>query len=179
MLTYVYVCKGKMNKIDLKINNKLDIVSDEVLDSSIKEVASLIEGVENPVSKMANISSFLYNKFSSIGLISWVGFYKYNKDKKVLELYPFQGNVACTLIPLGKGVCGTSISKKETIVVDDVHKFPGHIACDPLTNSEIVVPLIKNKTIIGVLDVDSYMFDAFKKYKPFFEKIVSILIDSI
>ncbi|MBN2627887.1 MAG: GAF domain-containing protein [Spirochaetales bacterium] len=87
--------------------------------------------------------------------INWVGFYLWNEKKQALVLGPFQGLPACVTIPPGRGVCGTAFSREETVRVDDVHNFPGHIACDGASNSEIVIPLRQEGRIIGVLDIDS------------------------
>ncbi len=129
----------------------------------IPQVESLLNPDEPLISNLANVTAALKEAFEKI---SWVGFYLSDGNK--LYLGPFQGKVACTLIEFGKGVCGTSAEKKETIIVEDVHKFPGHIACDSGSNSEIVVPIIKREIVYGVLDLDSYIFSAFnnidKKY---------------
>lgn len=115
----------------------------------LPQISSLISGETNVVSNMANIAAALKQTFDWW----WVGFYLVEKNELVLG--PFQGPVACTRIGFGKGVCGTSWKEKQTILVPDVHKFPGHIACSSATNSEIVVPVIKNNEVIGVLDIDS------------------------
>ena len=99
---------------------------------------------------MSNASALL-NQFLTD--VNWVGFYLLKSDELVLG--PFQGLPACIRIPIGKGVCGTAAQKRETIRVDDVHLFPGHIACDAASQSEIVIPIIKNDRLIGVLDIDS------------------------
>jgi L-methionine (R)-S-oxide reductase len=115
------------------------------------------------VGNLANIVGLL-NYF--LKDINWVGFYMVNKGR--LEVGPFIGLPACTRIELNKGVCGTSWAKKETLIVEDVHKFEGHIACDSASNSEIVVPIIKNEKVLGVLDIDSPKYSNFdetdKKY---------------
>jgi L-methionine (R)-S-oxide reductase len=104
----------------------------------------------------------------------WVGFYLVKKDELVLG--PFQGPVACTRIKKGRGVCGASWQKAETLVVDDVEKFPGHIACSSLSRSEIVVPLIRNNEVIGVLDVDSEALAAFDDTdKKYLEEVVGLI----
>jgi GAF domain-containing protein len=106
--------------------------------------------------------------------INWVGFYMVNKGR--LEVGPFIGLPACTKIELNKGVCGTSWGKAETIIVDDVHEFPGHIACDSASNSEIVVPIIVKNKVIGVLDIDSPKYKNFDKTdKIFLEKIIDTI----
>ena len=111
----------------------------------------------NLIANMANMSAALYAEFK----FHWVGFYLVEGDELVLG--PFQGPVACTRIPKGKGVCGKAWEKGETQIVDNVEEFPGHIACSSLSKSEIVIPLIKDNAVIGVLDVDSEELDSFDK----------------
>lgn len=122
----------------------------------VEQVSSLTCNVRNNITNMANASALL---FESLPDINWAGFYIANGD--VLELGPFQGKVACTSIPEGKGVCGTAFSLKKTIVVPDVHEFEGHIACDSASNSEIVIPVVVNDSFIAVLDIDSTKYDRF------------------
>lgn len=119
---------------------------------------ALIDGIDNTISNLANASALL-NYF--LEDINWVGFYLYDDQLNELLLGPFQGLPACTNIPLGKGVCGVSAERKETIVVPDVHEFPGHIACDARSQSEIVVPLFKGNQLHGVLDIDSPLKNRF------------------
>lgn len=121
-----------------------------------KQLTSLLEGVDNQISKLANTSAFLYN---SLNDVSWVGFYLLDKD--YLYLGPFQGKVACTVIPIGKGVCGTCVKENKTILVKNVHEFPGHIACDSESNSEIVLPIYKDNKLVMVLDIDSKSLNRF------------------
>ncbi|HEY4553348.1 MAG TPA: GAF domain-containing protein [Bacillaceae bacterium] len=116
----------------------------------VKQLAALLEGESNRIANLSNASALL-GQF--LDRINWVGFYLMEQGELVLG--PFQGLPACVRIPMGKGVCGTSAEKKETMVVPDVHAFPGHIACDAASQSEIVVPLIKNGELLGVLDIDS------------------------
>ena len=115
-----------------------------------KQLAALTDGVTYPISNLANASALLWQALPEI---NWAGFYLLNGDK--LLLGPFQGKAACVEIPVGKGVCGTAAALGVTQLVDDVHLFPGHIACDSASNSEIVIPLWKNGNVIGVLDIDS------------------------
>ena len=115
-----------------------------------KQIESLCEGVANPISNLANVSALLWKEFPNI---NWVGFYIWTNGR--LELGPFQGKPACTVIPAGKGVCGTAAGENRTVRVADVRDFPGHIACDSASNSEIVIPLHKGNEIVGVLDIDS------------------------
>jgi L-methionine (R)-S-oxide reductase len=115
-----------------------------------KQLKALIEDESNRIANLSNAAALL-NQF--LDRINWVGFYLYEEDQLILG--PFQGLPACVRIPLGKGVCGTAASEQKTIRVADVHQFPGHIACDAASQSEIVVPMIKNSQLIGVLDIDS------------------------
>ncbi|MBR6553926.1 MAG: GAF domain-containing protein [Clostridia bacterium] len=121
-----------------------------------KQLLALTEGVEEPISNLANASALLYQTLADL---NWAGFYLYKNG--VLLLGPFQGKTACTKIPMGKGVCGTAAEKGETLVVPDVHAFPGHIACDGASNSEIVIPLYVGGRLFGVLDIDSPVFNRF------------------
>ena len=114
------------------------------------QLRSLLEGEHDLIANAANCAALLYH---SLPDVNWAGFYLYKEGELVLG--PFQGNPACMRIAMGKGVCGTAAELKQTVVVENVHEFPGHIACDSASNSEIVVPLIKNKHLIGVLDLDS------------------------
>lgn len=122
----------------------------ERFEAVLSQLGALMEGEPNAVANLANASALL--KFS-LPDTNWAGFYLF--DGKELVLGPFQGLPACIRIPLGRGVCGTAASERRTLVVDDVHAFPGHIACDAASNSEIVVPLIKEDRLLGVLDIDS------------------------
>ncbi|MCI5773728.1 MAG: GAF domain-containing protein [Erysipelotrichaceae bacterium] len=114
-----------------------------------RQVALLCEEPDL-IAALSNISACLNQHFTDI---NWVGFYLYKNDELVLG--PFQGKVACTHIPMGKGVCGTSAAKQESIIVPDVHAFSGHIACDSVSASELVVPIIKDGKLFGVIDIDS------------------------
>lgn len=116
-----------------------------------KQLVALLDGETNQIANLSNASALL-NQF--LDRINWVGFYL-TEEENELVLGPFQGLPACVRIPFGKGVCGTSASEKKTLRVEDVHQFPGHIACDAASRSEIVVPLIKDGQVIGVLDIDS------------------------
>ncbi|WP_341504085.1 GAF domain-containing protein [Gallaecimonas sp. GXIMD4217] len=113
-------------------------------------MTGLISGEPNLIANLANVSALLNEHLDDI---NWVGFYLLEGDTLVLG--PFQGKAACVRIPVGKGVCGTAVSEARTQRVQDVHAFPGHIACDAASNAEIVVPLVVNGAIIGVLDIDS------------------------
>ena len=115
-----------------------------------KELRALISGVPHKIANLANSASLLFNSLEDL---NWAGFYLL--ENGILVLGPFMGKPACIEIPIGKGVCGTAVAEKATQLVYNVHEFPGHIACDSASNSEIVVPLRKDGAIIGVLDIDS------------------------
>ena len=135
-----------------------------------KQIESVVDGEPDQIANMANTAALLHEAFG----FWWTGFYIV-KDG-VLVLGPFQGSVACTRIGFGKGVCGTSWERKETIVVPDVHQFPGHIACSSLSNSEIVVPMFHGDDVYAVLDIDSKDFSTFDSTDQFWlEKIVRLL----
>jgi GAF domain-containing protein len=114
-----------------------------------KQIASLTEGESNRTANLANTAAAIHEAFG----FWWTGFYLV--DDKQLVLGPFQGPVACTRIPFGRGVCGTAWQRRETVIVPDVEEFPGHIACSSASRSEIVVPLFRDEEVIGVLDIDS------------------------
>jgi len=127
------------------------------------------------ISNLANYIALLKQAFSKI---SWIGFYIIENDN--LYLGPFQGNSACSEIIVGKGVCGTSASTKETIIVNNVNQFPGHIACDSKSQSEIVVPILVNMQLWGVLDIDSYSMNSFTEIdKLFLEKQIDFLTNKL
>lgn len=116
----------------------------------INQVKALTEDVPYEIANLANTSAAIWQAMENI---NWAGFYLLQGGKLVLG--PFQGKPACIEIAVGKGVCGTAVQEQKTILVEDVHLFPGHIACDSASNSEIVVPIFKNGTVYGVLDIDS------------------------
>lgn len=135
-----------------------------------KQIASLIEAESDPIANMANVSSMLHQTFG----FWWTGFYRVVRGELVLG--PFQGPMACTRIAKGKGVCGTAWSEGCTQVVEDVDKFPGHIACSSLSRSEIVVPIWRNNEVIGVLDIDSEHLATFDSTdQEWIERIVQLL----
>ena len=121
-----------------------------------KKLSALVKDVPYPIANLANAAALLWE---TLPQINWAGFYLL--EGKQLILGPFQGKTACIQIPIGKGVCGTAVAQRTIQVVDDVHAFPGHIACDCASNSEIVIPLYKGDEIIGVLDIDSPVFSRF------------------
>ena len=121
-----------------------------------EQLRSLLAGESDFIANAANFSALLYH---SLAGVSWVGFYLHKEGELVLG--PFQGKPACVRITIGKGVCGTAAQQRQTILVDNVHDFPGHIACDSASNSEIVVPLLAVGELVGVLDLDSTEFARF------------------
>ncbi|WNR44957.1 GAF domain-containing protein [Paenibacillus roseipurpureus] len=126
----------------------------------IGQVEALIHDEPNRIANLANAAALLGQFLTDV---NWVGFYVVDtlKEKKELVLGPFQGLPACVRIPFGKGVCGTSAERRETVLVPDVHAFPGHIACDAASQSEIVIPIVAGDELIGVLDIDSPRLNRF------------------
>lgn len=141
----------------------------------LPQVDALLSGEEPIITNLSNFTALLKQSFKKI---SWVGFYFFDGEKLVLG--PFQGKVACTLIMINSGVCGTAAKNKETVIVDNVHEFPGHIACDGGSNSEIVVPIISQDKLVGVLDLDSYEYSAFSNNdKIYLEKFCELLVNKL
>ena len=141
----------------------------------MEELVLQIKGLIDPnlplISNLANASAVI-NKLPNL---NWCGFYLVHEDK--LYLGPFQGEVACTIIPKGKGVCGTAFQEKRTIIVPDVNEFPGHIACSSASKSEIVVPIIKNDEVVGVIDLDAPILNRFSEEEAkVLEQIASLLV---
>ncbi|MFN3298854.1 MAG: GAF domain-containing protein [Sediminibacterium sp.] len=136
----------------------------------IPQISGLLTGENNLIANLANTAAALKEQFGWF----WVGFYLVDQNELVLG--PFQGPVACTRIQKGRGVCGSSWKEGRTLIVPDVEKFPGHIACSSLSKSEIVVPLVKDGLIWGVLDVDSSEYDQFDETDQFYlEQIIALL----
>jgi GAF domain-containing protein len=139
-----------------------------------RSLASLLEGERDWIANLANTSALLWQELCDI---NWVGFYLLKGDDLVLG--PFQGKPACVRIPLGKGVCGSAARARKSIVVQNVHEFDGHIACDTASNSELVVPLIKNDQLLGVLDIDSPRLARFDEQDRIgLENVAAILLSS-
>ena len=137
------------------------------------QLAALLEGESDAIANAANAASLIYH---GLPALNWVGFYFRREDELVLG--PFQGRPACVRIPVGTGVCGTAAARAATVLVPDVHEFPGHIACDPASRSELVVPLIEGGMVTGVLDVDSPLpgrFDATDQAGC--EQLVAVFLD--
>jgi L-methionine (R)-S-oxide reductase len=144
-------------------------------ESLLLATKGLISDPQKPVSLYSNLSALMKQTLSQI---SWVGFYLY--DGVALYLGPFQGKVACVDITLDRGVCGKAARTKQTVVVSNVHEFPGHIACDEGSNSEIVIPLIRQGQLIGVLDIDSYTFARFDHVdQHYLEQLISLLLPAL
>jgi GAF domain-containing protein len=162
-----YNSKGAHMAEDLSIAQG---TKQEQYESLIPQIKGLLEGEPDQVANLANVAAALKEQFGWF----WVGFYLVKGDELVLG--PFQGPVACTRIRKGRGVCGTSWAQASTLIVPDVEKFPGHIACSSLSKSEIVVPLFKDDEVIGVLDVDSDELDQFDETdRHFLESIVALI----
>ncbi|MGE7861828.1 GAF domain-containing protein [Bacillus mobilis] len=141
----------------------------------IKQLDALLTGEANVVANLSNASALLNQFFDRV---NWVGFYVTEGNQLVLG--PFQGMPACVRIPFGRGVCGVAAETKTTQLVADVHQFPGHIACDSASNSEIVVPIVKEGTVIGVLDIDSPEKNRFDEVdQRYLEKFVETLLKHI
>jgi L-methionine (R)-S-oxide reductase len=137
----------------------------------IEQLSALLDGETDRMANLANASALL-NQF--LDNVNWVGFYILHTD--MLVLGPFQGLPACVRIPYGKGVCGAAIQERKTIRVEDVHQFPGHIACDEASRSEIVIPIIKENDLVGVLDIDSPIISRFDEVdQHYLEKFVEVL----
>jgi GAF domain-containing protein len=142
------------------------------IDELLKSGLNLLEQQPNLTSFLANAAAFLNESLENI---NWVGFYLY--DGSNLTVGPFQGKVACSIIELGSGVCGTAAKQRKTIVVKDVAEFKGHIVCDVNSKSEVVVPILINGLLFGVLDVDSPIYDRFDQQTvDFLEKFVEIMV---
>ena len=138
--------------------------------SLLPQIKALLEGEPDLIANLANIAGALKEQFNWL----WVGFYLVKNDELVLG--PFQGPVACTRIKKGRGVCGTSWAKTQPLIVPDVEKFPGHIACSSLSRSEIVVPIIRNNKVLGVLDADSIEPDQYDNIdQNYLEQITELI----
>lgn len=141
----------------------------------LKQLRALINGENNLIANLSNASALL-NQF--LEDVNWVGFYLTEGNQLVLG--PFQGLPACVRIPFGRGVCGTAAETQQTQLVADVHQFPGHIACDAASQSEIVVPIVKDDKLIGVLDIDSPIKNRFDELdQAYLEKFVEALLEAM
>ncbi len=166
-----HVRGDNMNNIE-----KIDFVSkDEMYEYLNMSLIGLIEEESDWLANLCNASALLWQQLDDI---NWAGFYLHKNNELVLG--PFQGKIACTHIEIGKGVCGTAARTLKTQLIENVHEFPGHIACDSASNSEIVVPIIKDNRLIGVLDIDSPLLKRFdEEDKVNFQKFVSIIVKHI
>ena len=144
-------------------------------DDLATQLAALLEGESDPIANAANTAALIYHGLPDL---NWAGFYFRRGDELVLG--PFQGKPACVRIPWGKGVCGTAAARGAAVIVPDVHEFPGHIACDPNSRSELVVPLVRDGDVIGVLDLDSPVPARFDEDdRAGVERLAAILIASL
>lgn len=140
----------------------------------LKQLEALISFEKDPMANAANLSAFLYHNLEQV---NWLGFYFQQGDELVLG--PFHGQPACTRLPIGTGVCGTAFSEKETLVIDDVHAFKGHIACDSASESEVVVPFYTD-SLSGVLDIDSPVLSRFTDAeKDLFQQATAIYLKTL
>ena len=143
---------------------------EEQYESLLPQIKALLEGEPDLIANLANITGALKEQFNWL----WIGFYLVKDDELVLG--PFQGPVACTRIKKGKGVCGASWANAKTLIVPDVEKFPGHIACSSLSRSEIVIPIIRDNKVLGVLDADSIEPDQYDNIdQDYLEQIVELI----
>ena len=144
-------------------------------DQLSSQLDALLSGESNAVANLSNASALINQFFDRI---NWVGFYLMEEGELVLG--PFQGLPACIRIPIGRGVCGTAVANKQSIIVPDVNAFPGHIVCDAASQSEIVVPLIKDGIMLGVLDIDSPELNRFlEEDRVGLEKVIEVLVKHI
>jgi len=149
---------------------------EEIYQSLLPQIEAVLTGEPDLIANLANITAALKEQFGWL----WVGFYLVKKtvdgNDDELVLGPFQGPIACTRIHKSRGVCGASWQQAQTLIVPDVEKFPGHIACSSLSKSEIVVPIIRNNSVVGVLDVDSELLDQFDEVdKVYLEMVVEMV----
>ncbi len=148
---------------------------EEQYQALLPQIKALIDGEPDLIANLANICAALKEQFGWL----WIGFYLVKpsgSDQDELVLGPFQGPVACTRIRRARGVCGTAWQQAQTLIVPDVEKFPGHIACSSLSKSEIVIPIIRNHEVLGVLDADSEVYDLFDETdKKYLEEIVAAI----
>src|SRR6267378_403918 len=150
------VCVINGSRMTFQVSKQENVSKPALYANLQSQLRSLFDGERDFIANAANLCSLLYH---SLPDLNWAGFYLSKGDELVLG--PFQGKPACVRIPIGKGVCGTAAEQRQTILVDNVHDFPGHIACDSASNSEVVVPLIKAERLLGVLDLDSPSFARF------------------
>ncbi len=151
-----------------------DLTRSEFYALLIQQARAMLRDESDFIANMSNLASLL---FTALNEVNWVGFYRLLSPEE-LVLGPFMGNPACTRLKVGKGVCGTSVALRRSVIVPNVHKFEGHVACDSASNSEIVIPIFKGSKILGVLDIDSPKFDRFdEKDREALEEIVRLLVE--
>jgi GAF domain-containing protein len=151
---------------------KVEGTKEEIYEELVRQARGLLDGERDAIANSANVAALIWQ---IVPEINWAGFYFVKGGELVLG--PFQGKPACVRIALGKGVCGTAAAERKTVLVKDVHAFPGHIACDSASNAEIVVPLIKNGVLHGVLDIDSPLTARFDDDdRRGFEALVAVFI---
>jgi GAF domain-containing protein len=137
----------------------------------LEQSKAMVDGERNQIANLANVAALLFHGLEEI---NWAGFYLL--DDRELVLGPFQGKPACIRIPIGRGVCGTAVAQRKTQRIENVHDFPGHIACDSASNSEIVIPILVQDRVVGVLDIDSPVFHRFQEEdQQYLEEIVHVL----
>lgn len=163
-------------------NYSNDLTKEETLQSVIDSYKALSSDTKNWVANLSNASSLIWHAYQSLKIpINWSGFYVLNPENPETELIlgPFQGKVACQIIKFGKGVCGNAVTKSKTQLVPNVNEYPGHIACDGETQSEIVVPIIKDNKVLGVLDIDCLEFNGFNEIDvKYLEELVKAISES-
>lgn len=162
-------------------NYKGNETKEETLQSVVDSYEALSSDTQNWVANLANCSSLIWHAYHSLNIpVNWAGFYVINPDKeKELILGPFQGKVACQTIEFGKGVCGNAASSKNTQLVKNVNEYPGHIACDGDTQSEIVVPIVYENKVVGVLDIDCLDLNGFDEVdQKYLERLVEMISSS-
>ncbi|AME09601.1 MULTISPECIES: GAF domain-containing protein [Gemella] len=143
----------------------------------IEQASALIANESNLITNLSNLSAF-YKEY--LPDTNWVGFYLVDSVQNNLVLGPFQGKVACTRIPFNKGVCGHCFTTKNTVYIENVHNFPGHIACDSASNSELVIPILKNNKVVALLDIDSTLFNRFTQNEvAAFSEATEIIFEKI
>lgn len=148
---------------------------EQLYDELVQEAQAILEGETDTIANLANVSSLVWNKLPGV---NWAGFYILKEDELVLG--PFQGKPACVRIPVGRGVCGSVAKTMRPLMVEDVHQFEGHIACDYASNSEAVVPVVVNGELFGVLDLDSPEFSRFDDIDmQGLQRVVDIVQDSL
>lgn len=157
------------------INLFKDMKDENRMKAMLQMLEALVSGDDEDLTKLCNASALIN---ALIGKVNWCGFYLYKNNE--LMLGPFQGMPACTKIEIGKGVCGAAAENRKIYKVDNVHEFPGHIQCDSASNSEIVLPIVKENKLYGVLDIDSDLFNRFTEMEEkYLSKAVDILIEFI